>query len=273
MYGCIDDVILIAPGIYTGFKGGPTTADYFETDLHKFDRVSIQISICFKKPISVATEDGDGDGDNDTTDNGISGNDLVWGNDFDTPIKDQIPYGFSIGYNIFKYAVDPSIFGDVYSDKPYLYGPALTSFNKIVARSIDSKDEEVAWPGIITEENLHDQESETDTGVSEFKYLPPTDSAARRKYYLTEANRKDFTFTYNNSSKSSSDDKTPARKQYDFDFYTPYLDLGTQFAIKLPGYTLNVEGYAKGQPLRYTLKNYKTGQVYLVVVLKLHQEN
>lgn len=180
----------------------------------------------------------------------------MWGNDFDAPIKDQLPYGFSIGYNILKYAVDPSIFGDVYAEKPYLYGPALTSFNKI--QVVNAKSKAIEWPGVIETENIQNENE------GEYNYIPPSDSSSRRKFYLTEANRKEFTFETNFGEKDTT--------QYGFDFYTPYLDLGKQFAIKLPGFSLNVEGYAKGQPLRYTLKNYKTGDVYLVVAMKLHKD-
>lgn len=141
-----------------------------------------------------------------------------------------------------------------------MYGPALTSFNKINVTAVNSDTGDIEWPGIITEENLQKNGKK-----GEYKYLSPSDSGARRKFYLTESNRKDFTFNYS--------DPTTGSNQYDFDFYTPYLDLGTQFAIKLPGYSFNVEGYAKGQPLRYTLKNHKTGEVYLVVVLRLHKED
>lgn len=236
----------------------PSTSPYFESELHKSDRLSIQIQVRFKK--------GPTDSDSGSRKNAISGADLVWGNDFDTPIRDQLPYGFSLGYKILKHAIDPSIFGDVYSDKPYLYGPALTSFNKIArypatASSENGDEDELEWPSPpgIFKENLQDPAGEN--GKGEFKYLPPDDSAARRKYFLTESHRTDFRFQAGSDVES-----------YGFDFYTPYLDLGKQFAVKLPGFSLNVEGYAKGQPLRYTLKNIKTGEVYVVVALKLHKE-
>lgn len=259
-----------------GLIEGPTTSPYFKDAAHTSDRLSIQLNISFKKQ---AEADGT-----------ITGNDLVWGNDFDTPIKDKLPYGFSFGYKILKYAVDPSIFGDPYGEKPYLYGPALTSFNLITVNSKPKKsstgsngsagDRALEWPGTIKEENLQNKSK------GEYKYLPPNDPGARRKFYLTEANRLDFKFKTNDFDSSASDSnpstdsdtdtdtaKGPsAQTVYGFDFFTPYLDLGKTFGIKLPGFSFNVEGYANGQPLRYTLKNYKTGQVYLVVVLTLHKQ-
>lgn len=185
----------------------------------------------------------------------ITGNDLVFGNDFDHSIKNQLPYGFSVGYKILTVAIDPSIFGDVYSEKPYLYGPALTSFNKINATPITPGSEIKRSGSLPDSETLQGPES----GQKEEDSLEPMESATRRKYFLNESHRKSFKYEPN--------------MQYDFDFFTPYLDMGNKFGIRLPGFTYNVESYAGGQPLRYTLKNFKTGEVYLVVVLKLQREN
>jgi hypothetical protein len=186
-----------------------STCAYFEQEEHKYDQISVQMSIVFK------------------TEN-VNGDDLVWGNDFDEPIRDILPYGFSIGYNIMKWAIDPSIDGDPYADKPYLYGKALTSMNRI------HKDDDTNWPGYLQNENL----------------LTGTTSSARSKHFLNETNRKKFEFE--------------PMVQYSFDFYTPYITLGKEFAIKLPGYNLNVEQYCGSQPLRYVLKNNKTKKVYAI---------
>lgn len=82
---------------------------------------------------------------------------MLWGNDFDESIKDQLPYGSGVGLNIMKHTVDPSIEGDIYCDKPYLYGSALSSFNKVhvsKTKQLEDGDFEVVWPGIITTDNF-----------------------------------------------------------------------------------------------------------------------
>lgn len=61
----------------------------------------------------------------------VDGNELLFGNDFDEPIRDILPYGFSFALGLFKKLVDPSVDGDAYADQPYLYGRALTSFTTI----------------------------------------------------------------------------------------------------------------------------------------------
>lgn len=265
------------------------TSPYFEHPLHLKDRLSIQLTLFFKPPKDqTSTSD-------DATINGI---DLLWGNDFDSSIKEQLPYGTSVGLKIMKYTIDPSIDGDVYCDKPHLYGSALTSFNRILVRKSTNSQEEVEWPGIIDKESLDedkdsgtaadpelgkkgvdetfvsggidkkpaeiedndkeaDKEEEPEAKPTERKLAIPEDPSARSRFFLTEDNRKNFNYK-----------RTP-KVQYSFDFYTPYLDLGKEFAINLPGFRMNVESYANGQPLRYTLKNKATNEVYLVVVFDL----
>lgn len=236
-----------------------TSSPYFSHPLHTDDRLSIQISISFKPESSK----------NDAP--CLSGNDIVWGNDFDEPIRDNLPYGLGIGLQIMKYTVDPSIEGDIYCDKPYLYGPILTSFNKIQVGITESKNtttngidndsifNEIDWPGIIENDDIQGEQKgiiPDEKNIEKDDIRIPQDSIARSKFFLNEINRKSFQF-----------ELYPA--QYSLDFYTPYLELGKEFAINLPGFKLNVEKYGNGQPLRYTLKNIRTEQVYLVVVFEL----
>lgn len=199
---------------------------YFEQPEHKDDQLSVQFSVRFKEP--------------------VSGDDLMWGNDFDAPIRDILPPAFSMGLRMFKWTVDPSVEGDVYSDKPYLYGRALTSINRIRQdKDAGDTDSAVEWVGFFNDEHL----DHTD-------YV----GKGRMQHYMIADERKQFEF-------GTAD-------TWNFDFYTPYLSMGDSFAIKLPMFGFDVSRYTVGQPLRYTLKNFKTGQVYLVVVFRLiHDDN
>ncbi len=59
----------------------------------------------------------------------IRGDELVFGNDFDVPIRDRLPPGFGKAFKLVRWVIDPGLEGDPYADKPYLYGPALSSVN------------------------------------------------------------------------------------------------------------------------------------------------
>ena len=84
----------------------------------------------------------------------------------------------------------------------------------------------------------------------------PSDSAARKKFFLAESRRDAFTFE--------------AGRLYQSDFGNPYLDFN-DFSLKLPGFSLNVIRYvdSKTHELRYTLKNKTSGEIYCVVLFTL----
>lgn len=143
---------------------------------------------------------------------------MVFGNDFDHPIRDRLPPGFSTAFKIVKWVVDPGLDGDVYAEKPYLYGPAASSVNILSvgdgekAESADNKDDDDDDDeeanedvGLVFEEggDTKGMEARTETGV-------PDTIAARKKWFLNEENRKTWNFKEGVA--------------YGCDFFNPYLD-------------------------------------------------
>ena len=229
---------------FTGFpSNSPQTSSYFDHPLHKSDQYSIAFSFIPKVD--------------------IPGSDLVFGNDFDRPISDRLPPGFNQAFKIVKWFIDPGLDGDVYAEKPYLYGPALSSWNilrigDIIIDTPEQKTDE-KWK-MPNAESFHEtvvEEGAEGTGEEVRKDLSiPADAVGRKKFFLTESHRDAFTFE--------------AGRLHQSDFGNPYLDFN-DFSLKLPGFTLNVIKYidAKSHDLRYTLKNKKTGEVYCAVVFNL----
>ncbi|CZS97603.1 uncharacterized protein RAG0_06593 [Rhynchosporium agropyri] len=225
----------------------PSTSPYFSLPPHSKDKDQYSIAFRFTPKTS------------------INGNDLVFGNDFDHPIRDRLPPGFNTAFRIVKWVVDPGLDGDVYADKPYLYGPAATSVTrlhvgpKVVVTGGDAKigDHEA---GLVFEEG-GDQEG---LEVRREKGVPESE-AARKKHFLLEENRKEWEWEEG--------------RVYGCDFYNPYLDFN-DFALRLPGFTLPIMNYWDGQglrkvqkrshSLRYTLKNRATDQVLFVVLFTLY---
>lgn len=144
---------------------------------------------------------------------------------------------FDKAFGIVKWWIDPGLDGDVYADEPYLYGPLLSSINVL---RIGSKEDENKAAGhdsegeaIVYEEGADGEGAE----VRKEKRVPDR-AAARQKFFLTEQNRKDFTFE--------------AGREYKCDFFNPYLDFN-EFALKI-GYGLpniSMIRHWDGQPLRY----------------------
>ncbi|KAI1464123.1 DUF1769-domain-containing protein [Daldinia caldariorum] len=246
-------------------RNSPTTSPYFSHEPHASsnDQYSIAIRFSPKRPSndtsrSSSPSAGEDDSDEEPI-NGISGEDLQFGNDFDHPIRDRLPPGFNYAMNIVKWWIDPGLEGDAYADQPYLYGPALSSFNAIHI-----------GPGEFDPEKggLWVEEGGDEDGLKEREALGvPAAAKDRMKWALKPANKSRWLFRYG--------------KTYCLDFFNPYLDF-SEFNLRLPGFTLPIMKYWDGerlrsQPkrshtLRYTLRNRATGETYLVVVFTLYRK-
>ncbi|KAI9862407.1 MAG: hypothetical protein M1824_001400 [Vezdaea acicularis] len=211
----------------------PSTSPYFTTPPHLSDLYSISFSLLPKKS--------------------INGDSLVFGNDFDHPVRDSLPPGFSLAFNIVKRLIDPGLYGDPYADEPYLYGPALSSLNILhigekTTTLPTQPDESVLTEGATGEDA---------TSIRAKASIPP-ESARRMKHFLNDSARQSFVFE-------------PGRL-YQTDFFNPFLDFGN-FALKLPGFSFSIVSYWDKEPhrthsLRYVLKDRESGTLLFVVVLE-----
>lgn len=198
----------------------------------------------------------------------MNGNDLIFGNDFDRPIRDRLPPGFNAALKLVKWSIDPAMDGDAYADKPHLYSPAVAALNQFrIAEAIGKNDEVPTVHDVVVEEGADG------SGVEERAHRGvPEGVAERRKHFQNEEERKKFVFE-------------PGRV-YLADFGNPYLvfngwfipwfaDVGwltmVDFSLRLPGLTVHATKYIdeKNHYLRYVLKNRETDEVYFVVLFTL----
>ncbi|KAK3305643.1 uncharacterized protein B0T15DRAFT_502710 [Chaetomium strumarium] len=273
-------------------RNAPSTSPYFEAEPHKYngDQYSIAFRFRLKRPPPPPAPGNDGeatvvrgddedeeergtrgaeddnqaeqaeeeeqDDDDDDVD-GVPGTDLQFGNDFDHPIRNRLPPGFGTAMNIVKWWIDPGLEGDPYADKPYLYGPALSSFNTV---HVGEGEVDEARGGLWFDEGGDER------GLVWRRELGAPDNAkARMKWALKAPNKERWTWEYG--------------RTYGADFFNPYVDF-SEFALRLPGFNLPIMRYWDGQglrhhrkrshQLRYVLRNRSTGQVYLVVLFSLH---
>lgn len=145
----------------------------------------------------------------------IPGEKLIFGNDFDRSIADRLPPGFGAALKFVKWAIDPGLDGDPYADKPYLYSPALSTFNifHIGEKIATLPDVEKLEDGVLEEGALGDGQAIREKGAI------PADAPGRKKYFLNEEKRKEFEFE--------------AGRQYSFDFFNPYLDFNGKSLFEL----------------------------------------
>jgi hypothetical protein len=188
----------------------------------------------------------------------MSGSDLVMGFDYGHSIKHQLPPGFRYAMKIATNMLDPGLYSDAYSDEPYLYGPALSSF---FAFRIGDRTSEVS-----AKDQLANISQETDSVIEEGASgsgkevrkasSMPSKWKKRRKHYLNEQALSAFTFEKG--------------RIYHADFFNPHLDFAN-FSLRLPGFSISVAKYVdeKTHHLRYVLRNRRTEEVLLVVFFKL----
>lgn len=168
-------------------RSSPSTSPYFTTPPHDYNKDQYSISFSF------------------TPTTPINGNDLVFGNDFDHPIRDRLPPGFGTAMKIVKWGIDPGLDGDVYAEKPYLYGPVGSSVNMLNVGKAGKGGRINDEYGIEVEEGAEGdgEKFRKDAGI-------PDSEAARKKWFLNEGHRKGFTW-----------DKG---RQFTADFFNAYLD-------------------------------------------------
>jgi len=230
-----------------GFSGlplhSPSTSPYFELPIHKKNKDTYSIGFRLNPK-----ED-------------INGDDLVWGNDFDHPIRERLPIGSGMMLKGLKMLVDPGLEGDVYADQPYLYGPLGSSINLLSIETGSGKNDDGEL-GIMVEEGGDSEgvKMREESGI-------PDDVAGRKKWFLRDENRKEW--------------KWKGGVWYGCDFFNGMLDFNrrlpvspssstmsylgmyidgyaTEFAIRIPSptkaisdYYVPIMKYWDGQPARY----------------------
>ncbi|KAK3048395.1 hypothetical protein LTR09_010226 [Extremus antarcticus] len=212
-----------------GYKGLPATSPasskYFEDPMHEKDQYSIAFS--FVPKVDLPSKD------------------VVWGNDFDHPVRDRLPPGVNTAFKIVKDWVDPGLEMDAYADEPWLYGPALSCW--FAFRIGDKQDSAPREPAPSTDEASDVLHEGSTPSASSLRANIPDAPEKRRKHFLSAQNRAAFTFEQG--------------REYSGDFFNPYLDFGN-FALKLPGFSIKVIKYIdeKSHTLRGVIGRFAGGE-------------
>lgn len=105
-----------------------------------------------------------------------------------------------------KWTIDPSLDGDAYADKPYLYSPALATWNQFRIGEKRKKQDALMEKDQVVEEGADGQGAERRSELQ----IPDT-AQERRKYFQKEDHRTSFEFE--------------SGRTYLADFGNPYLSL------------------------------------------------
>ena len=236
-------------------RGSPKSSAYFAEKRQAEEQwlYGIAFGFTLKRPPEMDDDNDNDDDDDDDNSDGVRAADLQWGNDFDRPVRAHLPPGFNVAMRIAKWFIDPGLEGDMYADRPHLFGPVLSSMNTVYI----GKPETTAEFGLRVDEG--EDPSLASSSIRQ-KLGMPDNSAERARW----AQRRDwsgcapalenFTWAYD--------------VPYGVDFGNGYLDFAN-YSVQLPGYSLGVLSVWDGQPFRYVLRNRRTGAVYFVVVFDL----
>lgn len=219
-------------------RNSPNTSPYFSHAGHLHDQYSISFTLLPHKS--------------------IPGTALLFGNSFDRPIRDRLPPGTSTALRIVKWAIDPGLDGDLYSDTPHLYGNALSSVNVLRVGEKVKDGKSLSEP--VGETNALEEGGDGDGEEWRESRDVPHTGDARKKHFLTKGKAEQWEWEQG--------------RVYECDFFNPYLDFNS-FSLKLPGFSLSVLPYLGGTDyLRYVLKIKDTDEVLFVVVFSLlHRED
>lgn len=123
-------------------------------------------------------------------------------------MRDRLPYGTGTAFKILKSVIDPGLDGDLYADKPHLYGCALSSLNVLwvggkpengILQKVDNRGDDVVEEGGEGE------------GIEWRKEREVPEQAGKRKSWFLGKGRP-TTWVWE------------AGREYRADFFNPYLD-------------------------------------------------
>ena len=133
----------------------------------------------------------------------------MFGNDIDHPVRDRLPYGTGAAFKILKTVIDPGLDGDLYADKPHLYGCALSSLNTLRVGGKLKQGEKMRVDNGHGDEVL--EEGADDSGIEFRKSRDVPEDSGKRKAWFLENGRPE-TWEWEEG------------RFYKGDFFNPYLD-------------------------------------------------
>lgn len=178
----------------------------------------------------------------------IKGSELLFGNDFTVPIKSYVPTSLlSTGLKFFTYFINKTIKGEIYGDKPYLYGLALNSFTYM---SLNHEKKEYITLGVKgTEKGEADTSTGNDNGNNDGKENLNSNEDNTLKIPSEPTQRKRFFNNVNHCESFVFNDTT----NYVLQFDTSYLKMAdSKYSVSIPtfgnkSFDIDVSNYANDE--------------------------
>ncbi|SPO28440.1 uncharacterized protein UTRI_04837 [Ustilago trichophora] len=194
----------------------------------------------------------------------VNADDLVFGNEFDKPIKDHLPYGTSVALQFVK-LVDPNLEHDLYAEKPHAWSPYLATMPRINSTTLsnteDAKDFQ-GWPSFPTHPEYV---------VDDITSLIPNELAEKEKDTVANFKGIDKAHEYRQRFLGNRNHRQEIVVKSDqvvtADFFNGFIDFN-DLTLHIPfsgGLKFDLKKYWDGQPVRYICKDRKKGTVFFVI--------
>lgn len=139
-------------------------------------------------------------------DDEVDCDDLVFGNQFMRPIRDQLPWGSGMAVKFIKY-LDPTLTEDLQSDTPWAFSPLCSTVERLnVSDNADGNELNDKHDLIIEDDVsclIHENEA---------RKVEQGDASSRKKWFRSESHRKGVNLS---------------KKRVAFDFAKGFIDFST----------------------------------------------
>ncbi|KAH9441530.1 hypothetical protein Pst134EA_032921 [Puccinia striiformis f. sp. tritici] len=180
-----------------------------------------------------------------------SADDCVFGNTFDKPIRDRLPFGTGAALKAISY-IDPSLENDLYVDKPWAWSPLLATMNYIRIDRLEADDSPLPpWESATRPvEDCSSLLEGNPTNISK--------PHLRRKFFSSAVNRQAIMLG--------------PRVNINAEFANGFIDFST-LALNVPVVNVHfkLDKLWDGQPVRYVCQSRKTEETYFVVVFQISE--
>ncbi|KAI9619151.1 hypothetical protein H4Q26_011831 [Puccinia striiformis f. sp. tritici PST-130] len=178
-----------------------------------------------------------------------SADDCVFGNTFDKPIRDRLPFGTGAALKAISY-IDPSLENDLYADKPWAWSPLLATMNYIRIDRLEADDSPLPpWESATRPvEDCSSLLEGNPTNISK--------PHLRRKFFSSAVNRQAIMLG----------------PRINAEFANGFIDFST-LALNVPVVNVHfkLDKLWDGQPVRYVCQSRKTEETYFVVVFQISE--
>ena len=216
--------------------------------------------------------------------NDVDVDDVEFGNLFQEPIRDKLPYGTSVALHAVSY-IDPNLHHDLYADKPWAFSPLICTMTRINVERLSGevirhgdKDDWPAFPhGNDESDYVHDDTSvllckkgttEVDTTLEEDGYADLSSlSQLRSSNDSNNAHKNRGRFWGNEGIRQAT--KFTPESIVTMDFCQGYIRFDN-LHLAIAGMEFDLAKYAAdGQTVDFYCRNKHTEKVYFVIQFKI----